>query len=61
MPGTMKITRSSSKKTPEKIIRIEAQNAFVFLAHSKKNSVYINFGGKRFDLISDTPITLVEK
>lgn len=61
MTGTMKITRSDSKKTPDKIIRIEADNAFVFLAQPKKNSIYLNLGGRRFNFTSETPITWVEK
>lgn len=61
MPGTMKITRSESKKTPGKILRIEGDNCFVFIAHSKKNSVYLNVGGKIFWVNSESPVALVAK
>ena len=61
MPGTMKITRSESKKTPEKILRIEAENAYVFIARDTSKSIYLNIGGKRFDIRSETPVTLEEK
>lgn len=61
MPGTMKITRSESKKTPDKILRVEGDNCFVFVAHSTKKSVYLNIGGKIFYVKSESPVALIEK
>lgn len=56
-PRSLKVTRTKVRK---RISRIEANDAFVFIAPDGKNKVYINIGGKTFYAMADTPIELTQ-